>query len=117
MYGGNYAGGIAGGCDNFVSENVYTVGSVALNSDHGGYLGAVCGYISSSITINTTYWLYYEGVPYAVGYSDSLGIPTSIGSTKKLSLEDFYSLTGTLNAGREESVWTGDGDTLPTIIL
>ena len=52
-----------------------------------------------------------------MGHSDSLGIPTSIGSTRHNSVEEFHTLADALNAGREEPVWEHkDENTLPTLI-
>lgn len=40
-----------------------------------------------------------------------------MGSTRHNSVEEFYTLADTLNAGREEPVWEHTGvNTLPTLI-
>ena len=83
------------------------------------YLGGLAGYVYYSPTLENAHWYGGEGTAaeYAVGYSDSLGIPTSIGSTRHNALEEFYTLADTLNAGREEPVWEHKGEgTLPTLI-
>lgn len=86
------------------------------------FAGGLVGYIGAGFTLQDTHWRYgsnwdYSIVEYAVGYSDSLGIPTSIGSTRHNALEEFYTLADTLNAGREEPVWEHKGEgTLPTLI-
>lgn len=58
-----------------------------------------------------------KNVNYAVGYSDSLGIPTSIGATAHDSAEDFKTLAEKLNEGLETPVWQNEADKdYPTLI-
>lgn len=78
------------------------------------------GYVDGSLTLENAHWYGGDGTAaeYAVGYSDSLGIPTSIGSTRHNSVEEFHTLADVLNAGREEPVWEHKGEnTLPTLIV
>ena len=60
----------------------------------------------SSMTLKNAHWLYFlsTGVEYAVGYWDSLGIPTSIGASKHNDTGDFCTLAETLNAGQDKTV-------------
>lgn len=141
----SYAGGLIGRGSDLIIADSYTTGSVTSSSDsHAGglvgygsgdltvrnsysvscvsaeaYVGGLAGYISGRLTIENAHWFSGEGTAaeYAVGYSEDLGIPTSIGSTAHESLAEFYSLADALNAGREDAVREHKGeDTLPTLI-
>ena len=116
----SYAGGLVGyGYNDLTVRNSYSVSCV--NSEGGSniYIGGLGGYTNVSLTLENAHWYGGDGTAaeYAVGYSNSLGIPTSIGSTRHNSVEEFYTLADVLNAGREEPVWEHTGvNTLPTLI-
>ena len=112
----SYAGGLVGYGDiDLTVLNSYSASCVSAEA----YAGGLAGYISGRSTLENVHWFSGEGTAaeYAVGYSEDLGIPTSIGSTAHESLEEFYVLADALNAGREDAVWEHKGeDTLPTLI-
>ena len=112
----SYAGGLVGyGNDDLTVLNSYSASCVSAEA----YAGGLVGYVSGRLTLENAHWFSGEGTAaeYAVGYSEDLGIPTSIGSTAHESLAEFYSLADALNAGREDAVWEHKGeDTLPTLI-
>ena len=116
----SYAGGLVGEGDTVTVRNSYSVSCVSAESERGNvYIGGIAGYVDGSLTLENVHWYGGDGTAaeYAVGYSNSLGIPTSIGSTRHNSVEEFYTLADTLNAGREEPVWEHTGvNTLPTLI-
>ena len=115
------AGGLVGHGHTVTVRNSYSVSCVSAESERGNvYIGGIAGYVAGSLTLENAHWYGGDGTAaeYAVGYSNSLGIPTSIGSTRHNSVEEFYTLAGTLNAGREEPVWEHKGEnTLPTLIV
>ena len=115
------AGGLVGEGNSVTVRNSYSVSCVSAESESGNvYIGGIAGYVDSSLTLENAHWYGGDGTAaeYAVGYSNSLGIPTSIGSTRHNSVEEFYTLADALNAGREEPVWEHKGeDTLPTLIV
>ena len=115
------AGGLVGYGYTVTVRNSYSVSCVSAESERGNvYIGGIAGYVDGSLTLENAHWYGGDGTAaeYAVGYSDSLGIPTSIGSTRHNSVEEFHTLAGTLNAGREEPVWEHKGEnTLPTLIV
>lgn len=115
------AGELVGEGNSVTVRNSYSVSCVSAESESGNvYIGGIAGYVDSSLTLENAYWYGGDGTAaeYAVGYSNSLGIPTSIGSTRHNSVEEFYTLADALNAGREEPVWEHKGeDTLPTLIV
>ena len=117
----SYAGGLVGYGDTVTVRNSYSVSCVSAESESGNvYIGGIAGYVDGSLTLENAHWYGGDGTAaeYAVGYSNSLGIPTSIGSTRHNSVEEFYTLADALNAGREEPVWEHKGeDTLPTLIV
>ena len=118
---GDYAGGLVGYVDiDLTVRNSYSVSCVRAESKSGNvYIGGLAGYVGGSLTLENAHWYGGDGTAaeYAVGYSDDLGIPTSIGSTAHESLEEFYVLADALNAEREDAVWEHKGeDTLPTLI-
>ena len=114
-----YAGGLVGRADGSVTiRNSY---SSALLSAEGktAYAGGLTGYVSDSVSLENAHWLKSADTDavYAIGYSNSLGVPTSIGSTSHALIEEFYTLADTLNAGREVPVWEHAGEnTLPSLI-
>ncbi len=115
----SYAGGLVGDAYSLTVRNSYSVSCV--NSEGGSniYIGGLAGYTNVSLILENAHWYGGEetAAEYAVGYSNSLGIPTSIGSTRHNSVEEFYTLADVLNAGREEPVWEHTGvNTLPTLI-
>ena len=116
----SFAGGLVGRGDTVTVRNSYSVSCVSAESERGNvYIGGSAGYVESSLTLENAHWYGGDGTAaeYAVGYSESLGIPTSIGSTRHNSVEEFHTLADTLNAGREEPVWEHKGEnTLPTLI-
>ena len=103
-----YGGGLVGQFyrSSGTLTNCYSVSRVLAESPSKTYAGALVGY-AESVQIVNTHWLYVaeSGVEYAVGYSDTLGIPTSVGSTKHTAVEEFYTLANVLNAGQETPVW------------
>ena len=117
---GSYIGGLVGYSNDVTVRNFYSVSCVSAEIENGNvYIGGLAGYVGGSLTLENAHWYGGEGTAaeYAVGYSDSLGIPTSIGSTRHNAVEEFYTLADTLNAGREEPVWEHKGEgTLPTLI-
>ena len=116
----SYAGGLVGDGYTVTVRNSYSASCVSAESESGSvHIGGIAGYVDGSLTLENAHWYGGDGTAaeYAVGYSDDLGIPTSIGSTAHESLEEFYSLADALNAGREDAVWEHKGeDTLPTLI-
>ncbi len=114
------AGGLVGyAIISITVRNAYS--SSAVSAEGGGtvYAGGVAGYVSDSVNLENAHWLKSADTDavYAVGYSDSLGVPTSIGSTSHAILGEFYTLADTLNAGREVPVWEHTGEnTLPSLI-
>lgn len=103
----------------FFNEYIPSRGAVAESERGNVYIGGIAGYVRGSLTLENAHWYGSEGTAaeYAVGYSDSLGIPTSIGGTRHNSVEEFYTLADALNAGREEPMWEHKGEnTLPTLI-
>ena len=118
--GGSYAGGLVGIALSITVRNAYS--SSAVSAEGGGtvYVGGLVGYVSYSVSLENAHWLKSADTDavYAVGYSDSLGVPTSIGSTSHAILDEFYALADTLNAGREVPVWEHTGEnTLPSLII
>lgn len=122
MITGSYSrvGGLVGSGNSITVRNSYSVSCVSAESERGNvYIGGIAGYVYSSLTLGNAHWYGGDGTAaeYAVGYSNSLGIPTSIGSTRHNSVEEFHTLADTLNAGREEPMWEHKGEnTLPTLI-
>lgn len=122
MITGSYSrvGGLVGSGNSITVRNSYSVSCVSAESERGNvYIGGIAGYVYSSLTLENAHWYGGDGTAaeYAVGYSNSLGIPTSIGSTRHNSVEEFHTLADTLNAGREEPMWEHKGEnTLPTLI-
>ena len=114
-----YAGGLVGRANGSVTiRNSY---SSSLLSAEGktAYAGGLTGYVSDSVSLENAHWLKSADTDavYAIGYSNSLGVPTSIGSTSHALIEEFYTLADTLNAGREVPVWEHTGEnTLPSLI-
>ena len=114
-----YAGGLVGIANGSVTiRNSY---SSSLLSAEGktAYAGGLTGYVSYSVSLENAHWLKSADTDavYAIGYSNSLGVPTSIGSTSHALIDEFYTLAGTLNAGREVPVWEHTGEnTLPSLI-
>lgn len=95
----------------------FTVSKINITCEGRVYSGAVVGYTKSFI-LSAVHWLYTEGgAEYAVGYGDSLGIPSSMGSTKHNDISDFYNLAEVLNEGLEEPIWKNTADGLPVLIL
>ena len=115
------AGGLVGDGYTVTVRNSYFVSCVSAEGESGNvHIGGIAGYVDSSLTLENAHWYGGDGTAaeYAVGYSNSLGIPTSIGSTRHNSVEEFYTLADVLNAGREEPVWEHTGvNTLPTLIV
>ena len=115
-----YAGGLVGRGVSVSVLNSYSVSRVNVKNENGDWcIGGLAGYVKNSPILENAHWYGGEGTAaeYAVGHSDSLGIPTSIGGTRHNSVEEFHTLADTLNAGREEPVWEHkDEDTLPTLI-
>lgn len=118
-YGRSYAGGLIGyGIDTTV-RNAYSSSAVSAESGNTVYVGGLVGYVSNSVSLENAHWLKSADTDaaYAVGYSDSFGVPTSIGSTSHAILDEFYTLADTLNTGREVPVWEHTGEnTLPSLI-
>ena len=114
------AGGLVGDGYTVTVRNSYSVSCVSAEGESGNvYIGGIAGYVDGSLTLENAHWYGGDGTAaeYAVGYSNSLGIPTSMGSTRHNALEEFYTLADALNAGREEPVWEHkDENTLPTLI-
>ena len=114
-----YVGGLVSRADGSVTiRNSY---SSSLLSAEGKtvYAGGLTGYVSGSVSLENAHWLKTADTDavYAIGYSNSLGVPTSIGSTSHALIEEFYTLADTLNAGREVPVWEHTGEnTLPSLI-
>lgn len=113
-----YAGGLIGYSSITTVRNAYSSSAV---SAEGGTVrvGGLAGYVSNSVNLENAHWLKSAETDaiYAVGYSNSLGVPTSIGSTSHAILDEFYTLADTLNAGREVPVWEHTGEnTLPSLI-
>lgn len=113
------AGGLVGYASSITVRNAYS--SSAVSAEGGGtvYVGGLAGYVGNSVNLENVHWLKSADTDavYAVGYSDSLGVPTSIGSTSHAVLDEFYALADTLNAGREVPVWEHTGEnTLPSLI-
>ena len=115
------AGGLVGEGDSVTVRNSYSSSCVNAESENGNvYIGGLAGYVGGSFTLENAHWYGGDGTAaeYAIGYSETLGISTSRGSTRHNSLEEFYTLADTLNAGREEPVWEHTGvNTLPTLIV
>ena len=115
----SYAGGLIGYSSTSTTvRNAYS--SSAVSAEGGGTVcaGGLAGYVDN-VSIENAHWLKAADTDavYAVGYSDSLGVPTSIGSTSHAILDEFYTLADTLNAGREAPVWEHTGEnTLPSLI-
>ena len=113
-----YAGGLVGSAGGSVTiRNSY---SSSLLSAEGKtvYAGGLTGFVSDSVSLENAHWLTADtDADYAIGYSNRLGGPTSIGSTSHALIEEFYTLADTLNAGREVPVWEHTGEnTLPSLI-
>ena len=113
-----YAGGLIGYGGDTTVRNAYS--SSAVSAEGGGTVrvGGLAGCVDN-VSIENAHWLKSADTDaaYAVGYSDSLGVPTSIGSTSHAILDEFYTLADTLNAGREAPVWEHTGEnTLPSLI-
>ena len=103
-----------GGTINVTSS--YTVSKISVASEGTVYSGAFAGY-TDNFKMTNAHWLYYEesGVEYAIGYGGSMGIPSSIGSTKHTKISDFYTLADALNTGLETPVWENVNGGLPTL--
>ena len=116
-----FAGGLVGYNSNSTTTVRNAYSSSAVSAEGGGtvYAGGLAGYVSDSVNLENAHWLKSADTDavYAVGYSDCLGVPTSIGSTSHAVLDEFYALADTLNAGREVPVWEHTGEnTLPSLI-
>ena len=115
------AGGLVGEGDSVTVRNSYSSSCVNAESENGNvYIGGLAGYVGGSFTLENAHWYGGDGTAaeYAIGYSETLGISTSRGSTRHNSVEEFYTLADVLNAGREEPVWEHTGvNTLPTLIV
>ena len=115
------AGGLVGGTFLLTVHNSYSVSRVSAESKNGNVcIGGLVGYIDNTAPLENAHWYGGEetAAEYAIGYSETLGISTSRGSTRHNSVEEFYTLVDALNAGREEPVWEHKGeDTLPTLIV
>ena len=115
------AGGLVGDGYTVTVRNSYSVSCVSAEDESGNvHIGGIAGYVDDSLTLENAHWYGGDGTAaeYAVGYLESLGIPTSMGSTRHNSVEEFHTLADTLNAGREEPVWEHKGEnTLPTLIV
>ena len=115
----SYAGGLVGFASSITVRNAYSSSAVSAESGNTVYVGGLVGYVINSVSLENAHWLKSADTDaaYAVGYSDSLGVPTSIGSTSHAILGEFYALADTLNAGREVPVWEHTGEnTLPSLI-
>lgn len=103
------AGGLIGYSDNSLSVfNCYSSSKIHTESEKSSiYVGGLVGYTSREITLNNAHWLNSTetDATYAIGFSFEIEGPYSTGSTPHSTLEDFYSLADTLNAGREVPVW------------
>ncbi len=116
---GAYAGGLIGYSSSATVRNVYSSSMVSAEGGGTVYAGGLAGYVGNSVNLENAHWLKSADTDavYAVGYSNSLGVPTSIGSTSHAVLDEFYALADTLNAGREVPVWEHTGEnTLPSLI-
>ena len=116
----SYAGGLVGLAIHITVRNAYSSSAVSAESGGTVYAGGLAGYVSDSVNLENAHWFKSAETDavYAVGYSDSLGVPTSIGSTSHAILDEFYALADTLNAGREAPVWEHTGEnTLPSLII
>ena len=116
-----FAGGLVGYNSNSTTTVRNAYSSSAVSAEGGGtvYAGGLAGYVSDSVNLENAHWLKSADTDavFAVGYSDCLGVPTSIGSTSHAVLDEFYALADTLNAGREVPVWEHTGEnTLPSLI-
>ena len=114
-----YAGGLIGYSEGTITvRNAYSSSAVSSEGGRTVYAGGLAGNVDN-VSIENAHWLKAADTDavYAVGYSDSLGVPTSIGSTSHAILDEFYTLADTLNAGREAPVWEHTGEnTLPSLI-
>ena len=115
-----YAGGLIGYSQGTITvRNAYSSSAVSSEGGRTVYAGGLAGNVSNSVNLENAHWLKSADTDavYAVGYSNSLGVPTSIGSTSHAVLDEFYALADTLNAGREVPVWEHTGEnTLPSLI-
>ena len=115
-----YAGGLVGQGGGTTVRNAFSSSAVSAESGNTAvYVGGLVGYVSGRVSLENAHWLKSADTDavYAVGYSNSLGVPTSIGSTSHAVLDEFYALADTLNAGREVPVWEHTGEnTLPSLI-
>ena len=111
-----YAGGFVGDGGTINVTSSYTVSKISVASEGTVYSGAFAGY-TDNFKMTNSHWLYYEesGVEYAIGYGGSMGIPSSIGSTKHTKISDFYTLADALNTGLETPVWENVNGGLPTL--
>ena len=111
-----YAGGFVGDGGTINVTSSYTVSKISVASEGTVYSGAFAGY-TDNFKMTNAHWLYYEesGVEYAIGYGGSMGIPSSIGSTKHTKISDFYTLADALNTGLETPVWENVNGGLPTL--
>ena len=106
-----------------VIHNISNSYANVITNDNGvGTTGGIVGIVGSNtkIAINNLHWMKNagSGAEYAVGYCDSLGVPTNMGTTKHTDITDFYTLADTLNEGQEEAVWENkDENSLPTLIV
>ena len=115
----SHAGGLVGDASSITVRNAYSSSAVSAEGGETVYAGGLAGYVDNSVNLENAHWLKSADTDavYAVGYSDSLGVPTSIGSTSHAVLDEFYALADTLNAGREVPVWEHTGEnTLPSLI-
>ena len=114
------AGGLIGYGSNTTVRNAYSSSMVSAEGGRTVYVGGLIGDVGNSVNLENAHWLKSADTDavYAVGYSYSLGVPTSIGSTSHAALDEFYTLADTLNAGREVPVWEHTGEnTLPSLII
>lgn len=115
---GVYCGGLVGKGSAVDITSSYTVGKIEVTCEGDYYAGALVGYAYNTFTLTNAHWLYYaeSGVEYAVGYSNSIGIPSSIGATKHTDISEFYTLADVLNGQLDEPVWENtDEAALPTL--
>ena len=113
------AGGLVGLASFITVRNAYSSSAVSAESGNTVYVGGLIGNVGNSVNLENAHWLKSADTDaaYAVGYNNSLGVPTSIGSTSHAILDEFYALADTLNAGREVPVWEHTGEnTLPSLI-
>ena len=114
-----YAGGLVGSAGGSVTIRNSHSSSLLSAEGKTVYAGGLTGFVFGSVSLENAHWLNSADTDavYAIGYSNRLGGPTSIGSTSHALIEEFYTLADTLNAGREVPVWEHTGEnTLPSLI-